>query len=138
MILGKIFEISNEIFEILTEMSGILTKKMETVWRQITSSSENIFSFRTDDIDFNLSGDGRDVVLQLQSVGSSVRADTRFNDQLCESGLRGHADPLVSGGELLLAKGPLGNGGRISADGDSDGERMRDDHLQPIFESAQV
>lgn len=92
----------------------------------------------TYDVDFDLSRDGRDIVLQLQGVGAFVRADARCDGQLRVRGLCHHGDTIVCGGQLLLSEGPLGDGGRVSGDGDSDGERLRDDHLQAVPEGAQV
>ncbi len=92
----------------------------------------------TNDIDFDLSRDRRDVILQLQCVGAFVWTDTRHDCQFCECGLCHHGDSLVSGGQLLLSKGPLGDWGWVSGDGDSDGERLWDDHLQAVPKSTQV
>lgn len=102
------------------------------------SQTANSFSRRTDDVDFDLSRDRRDVVLQLQGVDAFVWADARRDDQFCERGSGRQGDPLISGGQLLLSESPFGDGGRVSGDGDSDGERLRDDYLQAIFETTQV
>lgn len=92
----------------------------------------------TNDVDFNLSRDGRNVILQLQSVSAFVWTDAWHDRQLRMRRLGHHGDTLVFSGQLLFSKGPLGDGGWVSSDGDSDGERMRNDHLQTIPEGTQV
>ena len=94
--------------------------------------------FLTNDVDFDLSGDGGDVVLQVKAVDALVRTDARGDRQLCEGGLCRHGDALVRGAQLLLPERPLGRGGRVSGDGNSDGQRLRDDHFQNLPETAQV
>lgn len=122
-------------------MTQKFEQKIEAVWNQkrfFHLCVANHTSRRTDDVDFDLSRDGCDVVFQLQGVGAFVRADAWRDDQLCEHRLGRQGDTFIGGGQLLLSEGPLGDGGRVSGDGDSDGERLRDDHLQAVPEGAQV
>lgn len=105
---------------------------------QICSRLQNCHSWRTDDIDFNLPRARSDIVLQLQGIDAFVWADARCDDQLGECGPGCHGDPFVSSGQLLLSKDPLGDGGWVSSDGDPDSERLRDDHLETIFETTEV
>lgn len=91
----------------------------------------------TNDIDFNLSRDRGNIVLKMQGVSSLIGTDAWHDCQLCERRLHHHGNTLVSG-QLLLTKGPLGSRGWVSSDGDFDGERLRDDHLQAISEGTQV
>lgn len=92
----------------------------------------------TNDVDFNLSRDGRNIILQLQSVSAFVWTDAWRNRQLRMRWLGHYGDTLVFSGQLLFSKGPLRDGGWISSDWDSDGERMRNNHLQAIPEGTQV
>lgn len=94
--------------------------------------------FRTDDVDFDISRHRGDVVLQVEGVDAFVWPDARRDHKFCESGLGHQGDAFVCGRHLLLSEGPLGDGGRVSSDGNSDGERLRDDHFQAVFESTQV
>lgn len=94
-------------------------------------------SLHTNDIDFNLSRNRRNVILKLQSVRSFVWTHARRDCQLCERRLRHHRDTLVSA-QLFLSKGPLRNRGGVSSDGDPDGERLRNNHLQTLPEATKV
>lgn len=94
-------------------------------------------SLHTNDIDFNLSRDRRNIILKLQSVRSFVWTHARRDCQLCERRLRHHGDALVSA-QLFLSKGPLRNRGGVSSDGDPDGERMRNNDLQTLPEATEV
>lgn len=92
----------------------------------------------TNDVDVDVSRDRGDIILKLQAVGAFVWTDARRDGQLCVRGLCHHGDALISGCQLLLSKGPLGNRGWVSSDGDSDGKRLRCDHLQAFPEGTQV
>lgn len=92
----------------------------------------------TDDVDLDLSRDGRNVIVQLQGVGAFVWTDAWRDRQLCVRWLRHHGDTLIHSGQLLLSDGPLCDRGRVSGDGDSDGQRLRNDDLQAVPEGAQV
>lgn len=103
------------------------------------SINESISTCLTDDADFDLSADGGHVVLQLQGIAPAVRPHARRHHQFGEGGLGGDGDTLVGRRrQLLVAEGPLGGGGRVAADGDPDGERLRHNHLEPVFEGAKV
>lgn len=94
-------------------------------------------SLHTDDINFNLSRNRRNVVLKLQHVRSFVWTHARRDCQLCECRLRHQGDALISA-QLFFSKGPLSIRGGVSSDGDPDGERLRNNHLQTLPEATEV
>lgn len=113
----KTYLIKNKSYLICTVFSSLICVNHKLL--QINCLHRHIVS--TNDVDFNLSRDRCDIVLQVQGVDAFVWADAWRNNQFCECGLSHHGDPFVIGGQLLLSEGPLGDGGRVSADWDSDG-----------------